>query len=384
MAELDITNVVNISVSAAPTGIGAYNTSNIALFTADTPLDMGSDSPFVTDGYKIYLSAREVAEDFESNSITLSMATKIFSQNPNILNNNGYLVIIPFLSGSERLKDAIIRAESLVQFFGIITARDILDYGDEFIEAGEYVQTLNKMFFAFSSEAASLDTNGLCDVIRDLKYDKTRCLVYISALTADAKNYAAAYASRALSVNFSGSNTTITMHLKDLVGITADTNMTQTLLNKAQTVGADVYINIAGVAKVFTSGANSFFDQVYNREWLIGALEVDLFNALATVSTKIPQTEAGMAILKGVVRNDCEKAVRNGYIAAGAWNSADRIGNPEDMLRNIEEIGYYIYSTPVNSQSQSERVARTAPLMQLAIKEAGAIHKTNLIIYINA
>jgi len=160
--------------------------------------------------------------------------------------------------------------------------------------------------------------------------------------------------------------------------------MTQTLLNKAQTVGADVYINIAGVAKVFTSGANSFFDQVYNREWLIGALEVDLFNALATVSTKIPQTEAGMAILKGVVRNDCEKAVRNGYIAAGAWNSADRIGNPEDMLRNIEEIGYYIYSTPVNSQAQSERVARTAPLMQLAIKEAGAIHKTNLIIYINA
>lgn len=383
MAELDITNVVNISVSASPTGIGTYNTSNIALFTGDTPVDMGSSSPFVVDGYKIYLSAREVANDFESDSTTLSMATNVFSQNPNILNGNGYLVIIPFTSGAETLKQAIIRAEGLVQFFGILNARNYIN-DLERTDTASYVQTLNKMFFQDFNLASSLDTNGLIDTNTKAKYDKTRCLCYISSLTADAKNYAAAYAGRALSVNFSGSNTTITMHLKDLVGIVADVNMTQTLLNKAQAVGADVYVNIAGVAKVFTSGANSFFDQVYNRQWFIGALEVDLFNILATVSTKIPQTEGGMALLKGVVRADCEKAVRNGYVAAGAWNSADRIGNPEDMLRNIEEIGYYLYSLPVNQQAQTERATRTAPLMQLAIKEAGAIHKTNLIVYINA
>lgn len=383
MAELDITNVVNISVSASPTGIGAYNTSNIGLFTGDTPLDTGSDSPFVTDGYKIYLSAREVADDFASDSITLSMATKVFSQNPNILTGNGYLVIIPFASGSETLGEAIQRAEELVQFFGILNARNYLN-DSERTDASAYIQTLNKIFFQDFNLATSLDTNGLIDTNTKAKYDKTRCLCYISSLTADAKNYAAAYAGRALSVNFSGSNTTLTMHLKDLVGIVADTNMTQTLLTKARSVGADVYVNIAGVSKVFTSGANSFFDQVYNRQWFIGALEVDLFNVTATVSTKIPQTEAGMSILKGVVRTDCERAVRNGYVSAGAWNSADRIGNPEDMLRNIEEIGYYLYSLPVNQQSQTERTARTAPIMQLAIKEAGAIHKTNLIVYINA
>jgi hypothetical protein len=383
MAELDITNVVNISVSASPTGIGAYNTSNIALFTGDTPLDMGSDSPFVTDGYKIYLSARGVANDFASDSITLEMATNIFSQNPNILNGNGYLVIIPFSSGSETLKEAIQRAEGLVQFFGILNARDFIN-DDEKVEAAAYVQTLNKIFFAPYNLATDLDTDDTIDTMKNSRYNQTRCLCYISSLTADAKNFTAAYAGRALSVNFSGSNTTITMHLKDLTGITADTNMTQTLLNKAQAVGADVYVNIAGVAKVFTSGANKFFDQIYNRQWFVGALEVNLFNALATVSTKIPQTEPGMSILKGVVREACERAVRNGYIAAGAWNGTDRIGNPEDMLRNIEEIGYYLYSLPVNQQSQAERATRTAPLMQLAIKEAGAIHKTNLIVYINA
>ena len=379
--ELDITNVVTISLSAAQTGLGEYNVNNLAIFTSESAGDTFGDL-----GYKIYKSPKEVGTDFGTASTTYKMALSVFAQTPNILNGNGYLVVIPLQEesggGFEELADAINRTASLVQYFGILSTKDYV--AAEVSAAAAVVQTMNKMLFVVSNDPADIAAAGSFHDIAEAKYDKTRCLAYLSDNTLDAKVMAAAYAGRALSTQFEGSNTTSTMHLKDLVGITADPTMTQTQLNLCQDCGADAYVNIAGVAKTFTSGANSFFDQVYNRCWFLGALEVAGFNALAKVSTKVPQTEPGMTILKGAYRLVCERGVRNGYMAPGAWNSADRFGDVEAMLRNIEEVGYYIYSLPVNKQAQTEREQRKAPLVQIAIKEAGAIHSTNVMVYINA
>lgn len=375
--QLDITNVITISLSAAQTGLGEYNVNNLAIFTGETP-----ETSFGDLGYKIYKAPKEVGVDFGTTSTTYKMALSVFAQTPNILNGNGYLVIIPFASGSETLATAISRADSLVQFFGILSTKDYDD--EEVAAAAAVVQPLNKILFVVSNSASDIAATGSFHDIAEAGYDKTRCLAYLSATTEPAKIMAAAYAGRALSTEFDGSNTTSTMHLKDLIGVTADPTMTQTQLDLCQDCGADAYVNIAGVAKTFTSGANGFFDQVYNRCWFLGALEVAGFNALARVSTKVPQTEPGMTILKGAYRLVCDRAVRNGYCAPGAWNSADRFGDVEAMLRNIEEVGYYIYSLPVNQQAQTEREERKAPLIQIALKEAGAIHSSNVLVYINA
>lgn len=375
--QLDITNVITISLSAAQTGLGEYNVNNLAIFSAETPAESFGDL-----GYKIYKAPKEVGVDFGTTSTTYKMALAVFAQTPNILNGDGYLTVIPFASSSEVLATAITRAESLVQFFGILSTKDY--DAEEVSAAAAVVQTLNKILFVVSNSAADIAATGSFHDIAEAGYDKTRCLAYLSDTTEPAKVMAAAYAGRALSTAFEGSNTTSTMHLKDLVGVTADPSMTQTQLNLCQSCGADAYVNIAGVAKTFTSGANKFFDQVYNRCWFLGALEVAGFNALAKVSTKVPQTEPGMTILKGAYRLVCDRAVRNGYVAPGAWNSADRFGDVEAMLRNIEEVGYYIYSLPVNQQAQTEREERKAPLVQIAIKEAGAIHSSNVLVYINA
>lgn len=378
--QLDITNVITISLSAAQTGLGEYNVNNLAIFTGETP-----ETSFGDLGYKIYKAPKEVGVDFGTTSTTYKMALAVFAQTPNILNGNGYLVVIPFADESgapELLGDAISRADSLVQFFGILSTRDY--NASEVSAAAAVVQTLNKILFVVSNSATDIAADGSFHDIAEAGYDKTRCLAYLSDNTEPAKVMAAAYAGRALSTAFEGSNTTSTMHLKDLIGVTADPTMTQTQLNLCQSCGADAYVNIAGVAKTFTSGANGFFDQVYNRCWFLGALEVAGFNALAKVSTKVPQTEPGMTILKGAYRLVCDRAVRNGYVAPGSWNSADRFGDVEAMLRNIEEVGYYIYSLPVNQQAQTEREERKAPLVQIAIKEAGAIHSSNVLVYINA
>ena len=105
---------------------------------------------------------------------------------------------------------------------------------------------------------------------------------------------------------------------------------------------------------------------------------------MAQSSTKLPQTEDGISVLKGAYRQVCEQAVANQYSAPGAWNNATTFGNQADFVRNISERGYYIYSAPIAKQLAADRAARIAPLVQIALKEAGAVHKANIIVYINA
>ena len=71
--QLSLANVINISVSAAPLGLSAYNTSNLALFTGDTP-----GGEFGSAGYKIYLDPADVEADFGSDSVTYAMALGVF------------------------------------------------------------------------------------------------------------------------------------------------------------------------------------------------------------------------------------------------------------------------------------------------------------------
>lgn len=468
--QLALTNIVNISVSQSQAGAGEYNTSNIGLFSVDTPaMNFGSL------GYKIYTSPQDVGIDFGTSSVTYEMANSIFSQKPNILAGNGYLTIIPFqvavqhlafsaapssgtyvlnfaadstaavnfddtaaeiqtkvrtlngleqavvtgtaatsinitfdgyygpaalitvtsntLNGSisitvttttagETLAGAITRTESLVQYFGILS--NVIEGQSDMLAAAAVVQAINKIAFFVNNDPASIAPGGQLDLLRTGDFTQSRGIFYGSNTTSDALVMVAAYAGRGLSVNFTGSNTTITMHLKDLLGIQPDPIMTQTLLTEAQAAGADVYASFQGVAKTFCSGANEFFDQVYNLQWFAGSLQIAGFNFLAQSATKVPQTEQGMDGLKSAYRNVCEQAVTNQYSAPGIWNSSTTFGNQSDFLANVQQRGYYIYSQPIAQQQQSSRAARQAPLVQIALKEAGAIHSSNVIVYVNA
>lgn len=468
--ELSLNNVINISVSQAQAGVGEYNTSNLALFSHEAydPTSFGSS------GYKIYLGSTEVGTDFGTDSETYAMAQKIFSQKPNILAGNGYLVIIPFveavqhlafsaapasgtyvlnfagdqtaainwddtasviqgkvrtltglegavvtgtaatsinvsfkgyygpaalmtvtsntLNGSititvttttvgETYTAAIVRTEALVQYFGLMGSL-VFDQAT-MLAAAAAIQSLNKIGFFCSEDPASIEPDGLLDLLTQGGFTQSRGLYY-GGTEAQALGFMAAYAGRALSTNFAGSNTTSTMHLKDLATVLPDPTMTQTILNKCQAAGADVYISLQGVPKVFCSGANQFFDQIYNLQWFAGALQVAGFNFLAQSATKVPQTEAGMDGLKGAYRNVCEQAVANAYSAPGEWNSSTTFGNQGDFLANIQQVGYYIYSQPISKQSQADREDRKAPIIQIALKEAGAIHSSTVLVYINA
>lgn len=377
MSDLNLNNIVTISVNEPPAGLSDFQINNLLILTKEIPLIAPANGSFAT-----YLAPSDVATDWGTTSEAYKMAVLIFSQSPNILSGGGELIIAP-QGLSETLADAITRMMPLIFFGGVLSAGYSASDA-EFLAAAIVCQAGRKLLAVPSYLAASLNSGGLFFQINALSEHYARCLLYTLDNQVSARLMAAAYFGRALSTDFTGSATCQTMFGKDLVGVLPDPGITQTILDLCKTIGADVYATVSGLPKVFSTGGNQFFDQVYNLTWFVFALQVAGANAIITTSTKLPQTEPGMAVLKGAYINILKAAVVNGYLAPGAWNSPELFGNPEDLKRNVLQTGFYIYSQPVNQQAQTDRVARKAPLVQIAGKEAGAIQSSAVIVNINA
>jgi hypothetical protein len=459
---IPISNVVNISVSFASSGIPGYNVANLALFTGDAFLSNPNN-----DLYRVYTNLATVGTDFGTTTETYTQASNVFAQQPNILNGGGFLIIVPFGAGAisaitvggggsgykvgdilnviesgasggqvsvstvtaqgtisaaaiynvginytiinglttsgaasggtsatinvtaiatETLAQAVARANTYLYYNGIIAT----NYGSSntWASLAATVQGLGNQLLFLPSNSLS-DISGAFSSIQLATDYFTRCLYYGSNGTAVSatvtRSFAAAYASRLLSTNYNGSNTSITMNLKQLINVVPDTTLTATLLSQLSTAGVDSYGNYGGTYPgVVSVGANKFADEAMNLIWLVTSLQVAGFNALATVSTKIPYTETGMQALKAAYRQVLTQAVSNGYLAPGSWLSSYTFGNQTLFLSNILQYGFYIYSSPVNQQSLAQITARTAPLIQIAALEAGAIQESSVLINILA
>lgn len=472
MANLALSNIIVVQVSATPSGLGEFNTGNLAIFTHEVP-----GESFGADPYKIYLTSTEVAEDFGTDAITTKEANAVFAQSPNILSANGYLAVVPLnpssvkltfsaapdagkltihygtdtthvsgdidydadaaavqtalraipalakatVAGSftdgftvttpgdltpslaessntltadsaavtlttavspvETISDAIVRTKALFQYVGVLTTHILSQ--TELLAAAATIQPEYKIGYFPGTDPADIEVGGKLDLLRSGSFSRTRGLYY-GLSEEGALLFAAAYASRGQCVNFSGSNTTLTMNLKDLATVPVDTTITQTLKNKAEAAGADIYCSIEGLSKVLSFGANKYFDQVHNLIWFCRKLEIDAFNYLAMTSNKVPQTEAGADGLDNVCRKVCAQAVINAYAAPGEWTIPDTFGDPTTFKQNIKEVGYYVYHTPLANQSAAERSSRKLPLCQIALKESGAVHGASILIYVNA
>jgi len=301
--------------------------------------------------------------------------------------NGGITVTPTVVTAGETIGAAVTRTAGLVQYFGVMANENLATIGQtDLLAAAAILLPLVKMGFFVSTLSADIAPGGMIDLLRSGSFANTRGLYYgdntVNSVV-DSLVMMASYASLGLSVNFQGSNTTTTLHLKPLVGVQPDPSMTQTILNAAIAAGADTYISLQGVAAVYCSGANRYFDSIFNQLWIVSALQVAGFNYLAQANTKIPQTEQGMDGLKGAYRAVCEQGVTNQYLAPGNWNSPTTFGVQADLIANVAQRGYYIYSLPVSQQSQTSRAARQAPLVQIALKEAGAIQSSTVIVNIN-
>lgn len=384
---VDISNVINTSISQAPAGLEGYNVNSFLYLSAVRPV-----SKWNTETYRIYKAATDVGKDFGTDSSTYKDAVMIFSQKPNLLAGNGYLVIAPLIVTGEspsevveNLSDALNRVKAQIYFGGWMTNKKA--EAEEVIAAAQLNETLESIYLLGSGDAADFTADtGLFDKVSKLSLSRTKLLYYGDSTENldNMRGFVAAYAGRGFSVNFAAQNSTITMNLKDLVGVSPDGTVTEAIYQNAEQLGVDMYVAYNGLPKIVSNGNPLYFDDIYNRLWFELTMRVELFNALATTSTKIPQTETGMNNLKSAARAVCQRGVYNGFMAPGTWNGTDTFGDQDDFYRNIEDFGFYVYSAPVSQQSQSERETRVAPVVQVACKQAGAIHKMNLIINFEA
>jgi hypothetical protein len=331
--------------------------------------------------FQIYNDPAAVETDFGASSETYALAQEIFSQSPNILSGDGFLVVYA-MSAGDTLAAAIQAVLGQIYCGGFIYG-GYTPSSAEVVAAAKYVQTLNprSMLFAPTNLVSDLYPAGQSYTIMQDKYTWTRNVIHTdSALQARA--YAAAYASRLMSTDFSGADTTITMNLKQLVGIPPDLGITETIANQCETAGVDFIALVANLSEVVSTGGNDYSDDIYNLTWLLNALTVATFNGLATTPTKIPQTEAGMSYLKSLVTGVLRQAVNAGFLAPGSWTTTT-FGDPVTLIRNVADFGFYVYSQPVSQQAPVDRAARKAPLMQIAIKYSGAVQSVNGLIFVN-
>lgn len=336
------------------------------------------------------VTANSTAITFTSNKVgsTSSIALATYAGGGTDLTGNSYLhtgtgtATGGASSNGETLATAIGRILPLQFFAGVITNLNLEDAAIE--TAAAAVQAQDMLFLHHCATTTDISSGGLVGAIQAATEQKTRILPYLTGGQAIANLYKAAYAGRLYSEDFTGSNTSFTMHLKQLATILPDPGITQTILNACETYGCDPYVSIQGYPCVFSTGANDYADNQYSNLALKFALEIAGFNYLAGTNTKVPQTEPGMNGLKSAYIGICQQFVTNGELAPGSWGSSETFGDPQTFLNNILQTGYYVYSLPVAQQTEAARVARQAPLVQIAAKRAGAIQSSNVIVIINS
>jgi hypothetical protein len=376
--QIPLSYVINVTAVQPSQGLEPKQMGTILILTDETPANA------ISGAYMIARTATAVATQWGTETEVAKQAQMIFAQSPNILVGGGYVIVANYLE-EETLAEAITRLSGEIYFEGVLTTRDLAQ--EEAVAASTLVESMKDRILMLPGYSTA-DLTGLFAQVTNNVY--TRPVLYLTGADTETKKlnsrlFAAAYLSRGLAVNYNGSKTTMTMNLKDLAGLVADTAISETILNQCTQAGVDCFPSIEGLAKVISNKhAGQYFDQVANSIWFVGALEIAYFNVLATSRAKIAQTDDDLGKAQKAIRKVCNQAVANGYLAPGTWNSTDTFGNIDDFNRNIEEFGFYLYQQPVAEQSQTDRANRIAPLLQIAGKEAGAVHTGAILVYIEA
>lgn len=245
-----------------------------------------------------------------------------------------------------------------------------------------YIEGANTkhMFAITTQEPGALSGVSTTDIpyqLKQLAYKRTLC-----QYSSSAQHAAVSAMARILPVDYEGSGTAITMKFKQEPGVVAET-LAASQADALKAKNCNVFLNYNNNTSILEQGvmaSGNYIDEITGTDWLAVTIQRDLYNALYSNITKIPQTDAGMQVLTTVCAARCAQGVNNGLIAPGVWNSG---GFGKLSQGDYLDKGYYIYAAPVATQAQADRVARKAVPIQIAVKLAGAVHSIDCTINVN-
>jgi hypothetical protein len=185
-----------------------------------------------------------------------------------------------------------------------------------------------------------------------------------------------------LGVNYSGQNTALTAMYQQEPTITPEQlNVNQLSALIAKNCNAFLsYNNGASIIQPGICSNGSWIDAVIGADALSLAIQAAVFNLLYTSGTKVPQTDAGMHLIKVTIEQVLDQFAQNGFIAPGVWNSA---GFGTLSQGQTLTSGYYVFQPPVATQSLAQRAQRISVPFQIAVKLAGAVQYVNVAITLN-
>ncbi|MEA5104683.1 DUF3383 family protein [Pantoea sp. S18] len=367
---LPVSNVVNVDVIMAATAATGRNFGSLLILGTSTVIP-------VSERIRLYTDPDDIGEEFGEDSPEYAAALIYFSQSPaptQVYVGRWAKTLETGESGSvETLAQAITAVLQFTNWYGLGIADDEDLTAAEITATAAAIQasSLSRVFAVTSEDSGIIDSASTTDIASTLKaagYGRT----FVQYSTKS--KYAALSAfGRAFTVNFTGNNTTLTLKFKTEPGVTYET-LTSAQAAAIDAKNANVYVYYANDTAILQQGVMSngdFFDERHGLDWLQNYVQTNLYNLLYTSTTKIPQTEAGITRLLSNVEQSLDQAVSNGLVAAGVWNGGE-IGQitAGDTLTK----GYYVYAQPLSTQSQADREARKSPLIQAAIKLAGAVH----------
>lgn len=228
-----------------------------------------------------------------------------------------------------------------------------------------------------TNDTDSSVSSGIGAQLHEKGYNRTTCIY-----SSDEPYAAATILGRIATVNFNGSNTTITLKFKQAPGVSPEylrTSQANALKNRDINVFA-AYNNDTSILQEGTMCGGWFVDERHGLDWLQDYVQTAIYNLLYTSGTKIGQDESGINQLISTCEKAMNQAVVNGLCAAGVWN-----GDEFGALRKGDTLtkGYYIYVQPLAEQAQADREARKAPAIQIGAKLKGAVHFVDVSLIIN-
>ena len=264
---------------------------------------------------------------------------------------------------------AAILAENSVDWYGfsIETRNDV-----DITAADVFVTPLDKQFFGQSLDADALAGTpaNIFDTIQALNNPRTTLFWHD-----DEREYLDGGALAIMSAaNLDAAGGSITMFGKQVTGVPADNLSSAQVVNIAgdgesnDGFGGNVYVPIAGRSVILwgKSSEGEFNDVQWTIDWTFFRVSEEVFGALVTTPTKIPYTNAGIAVVANEVRGVLNTGVTNGHFT-----------NDDPAFPNV--------SVPLSSEvSTTDKNTRVLRNVVGNAKLAGAIHKTFIQINVAA
>lgn len=367
---LPVSNVVNVDVIMSPVAATGRNFGALLILGTSTAIP-------VTERIRQYSAIEDIGDDFGVDSPEYEAATIFFSQSPKptlVYIGRWAKTLAEEEAGTvETLLQAVNACLQYTNWYGLAIAdrADLVEADVISVAAAIEASSLSRILAVTTADVNVLvagNTDNIGYKLKAAGYART-----FWQYSSSSKYAAISAFGRAFTVNFTGSNTTITLKFKTEPGITYET-LTTAQAAAIDAINGNVYVYYANDTAIIQQGVmanGDFFDERHGLDWLQNYVQTNLYNLLYTSATKIPQTDAGVTRLMTNVEASLDQAVNNGLIAPGVW-SGGQIGQIEsgDTLTK----GYYVYADAVANQAQSDREARKSPVIQAAIKLAGAIH----------